>query len=409
MRIKHPTQKRAAIYKQSKSPYWYLDYYIDINGKQKRKQVNSKTEDQNKAFDQLNEVILVNRLVKEGKIDLKDSSYKSVSEIANKIIKDLDKKKNIKTIYKDYIRKLKEIEKHYKKFDIKKLNKAELRNYFNKSEYSQTQLRITRKAFLYIFEEAEENGYIEIIPTFPKVNLKEKIRRESFDKDKLEILKDRYLEKSANAKNYKTKENFELLYYFVSILEETGIRYGELRQIENKNIIKEGNHTLLKLEKSKTSKRSVLISVQAEFFIMKIQDNSKKYLFERSDNVIPNFSQIFKTDKECNFDFFKELEILDKTIYCIRHTFINKKIKEGKNLYQLAIHCGTSLKMIEEWYADIIVNSDYNNIYDNKEVDLLDQFADTMILDFVKNKKYNPKKILSKEDNIDEELDEFDF
>ena len=290
MRIKHPTQKRAAIYKQKKSPFWYLDYYIDINGKSKRKQVNTKTEDKDKAFDQLNEVILVNRLVKEGKIDLKDSTYKSVSEIAQKKIKELNKEKDIKIIYKDYIRKLKEIEEYYKKFDIKKLNKAELRSYFSGKKYSQTQLRITRKAFLYIFEEAEENGYIEIIPTFPKVNLKEKIRRESFESEKLEILKDRYLKKSANAKNYKTKENFELLYYFNSILKETGIRYGELREIENKNIIKDGNHTLLKLEKSKTSKRTVLISVQAEFFIMKIQDNSKKYLFERSDNVIPNFS-----------------------------------------------------------------------------------------------------------------------
>ena len=398
MRIKHPTQKRAAIYKQSKSPFWYLDYYIDINGNSKRKQVNTKTEDKDKAFDQLNEVILVNRLVKEGKIDLKETKYISVSDLAKKKIKELNKEKTEKVIYKDYIRKLKEIEEHYKKFDIKKLNKAELRNYFSNKKYSQTQLRITRKAFLYIFEEAEENGYIEIIPTFPKVNLKEKVSRESFDKDKLEILKQRYLKKSANGKSYKTRENFELLYYFVSILEETGIRYGELREIENKNIIKEGTNTLLKLNKSKTSKRTVLVSIQAAFLINKIKDDNKKYLFERkTDQFLPNFSQIYKTDKDSNEEYFKELEISDKTIYCIRHTFINKKIKEGKDLYQLAMHCGTSLKMIEEWYQDTIINSDYNNIYDDKEVDLLDQLADQISRDLGQTKENNPERILKRE------------
>jgi integrase len=387
MRIKHPTTKRAAIYKQKNSPYWYLDYYIDIEGKPKRKQINSKTEDKDKAFEQLNEVILVNRLVKEGKIDLKDSSYKSVSDITKIIIKRLDKLKNKKTIYIDYIRKLKEIEKNYTKFDIKKLKKAELRNYFNEDEYSQTQLRITRKAFLYIFEYAEENNYIEIIPTFPKVELKEKIRRESFEKEKLDILKDRYLAKSSLTKNKKAKENFELLYYFISILEETGIRYGELRELETKNIIEENNNTLLKLEKSKTSKRTVLISVTAAFLITKI-NNNQKYLFERKlDGVIPSFTQIFKTDKDSNKDFFEELNILDKTIYCIRHTFINQKIKEGKDLYQIAIHCGTSLKMIEEWYSDMIVNSDYNNIYDDNN--LLDDLADVVMNDYAKEQSTN--------------------
>jgi integrase len=400
MRIKHPTTKRAAIYKQKNSPYWYLDYYIDIEGKTKRKQINSKTEDKDKAFDQLNEIILVNRLVREGKIDLKDTHYKSVNEIAKIIIKTLEPSIKQKPIHKAYIRKLKEIEKHYKKFDIKKLKKAELRNYFNKLEYSQTQLRITRKAFLYIFEYAEENNYIEVIPTFPKVVLKEKNRRESFDIEKLDILKERYLKKSVTTKNKIAKENFELLYYFVSILEETGIRYGELRELETKNIIKDNGNTLLKLDKSKTSKRTVLISIQAAFLIMKI-NHKQKYLFERKDGVIPNFTQIFKTDKESDEKYFKSLNIFDKTIYCIRHTFINKKIKEGKDLYQIAIHCGTSLKMIEDWYSDMIVNSDYNNIYDDQKVDLLDQLADQIGRDFEQTKKYHPEKIIDDKDNND--------
>ena len=231
----------------------------------------------------------------------------------------------------------------------------------------------------------------------------EKIRRESFDKDKLEILKERYLKKSSETKNKIAKENFKLMYYFISILEETGIRYGELRQLETKNIIEDNGKTLLKLEKSKTSKRTVLIPIQASYLITKI-NNNQKYLFERSDGVIPNFTQVFKTDKDSNKKYFENLNIFNKTIYCIRHTFINQKIKEGKDLYQIAIHCGTSLKMIEEWYDDMIVNSDYNNIYDDKKVDLLDQLADSMILDFTQTKKYHPEKIIDDKDN-----DDFDF
>jgi integrase len=391
MRIKHPTDNKACLYKQKGSKKWYLEYYIEVNGKKKRKQKSAKTEDQTSAMRQLDEILLVSRLVKEGKIDLKDSHYKSVNEIIKIIIKRLEKAPKQKSIYKDYIRKLKDIEEYYKKFDIKKLNKAELRDYFDNKEYSQTQLRITRKAFSYIFEYAEENNYIETVPKFPKVELKEKIRRESFDKKSLDILKERYLKKSAESNNYKTKENFELLYYFVSILEETGIRYGELRELETKNIIQDDEKTLLKLEKSKTSKRTVLISIQASFLIMKI-NNHQKYLFERSDRVIPNFTQVYKTYKESNEEYFKYLNIFDKTIYCIRHTFINQKIKEGKDLYQIAIHCGTSLKMIEDWYSDMIVNSNYNNMYDDQKIDLLDQLADSIALDYGRTKENNPEK-----------------
>ena len=61
------------------------------------------------------------------------------------------------------------------------------------------------------------------------------------------------------------------------------------------------------------------------------------------------------------------------------------------------MHCGTSLKMIEEWYQDTIINSDYNNIYDDKEVDLLDQLADQISRDLGQTKENNPERILKRE------------
>jgi integrase len=387
MRIKHSTNSRASIYKQKGSKKWYLDYYIEIDGKPTRKQISSRTTDEKEALTQLDEIILVNRLVKEGKIDLKEKKYISINKITQVIIKRLKKPTKPKKIYKEYIRILKIIEIYYKNFDIKKLNKAELRNFFSDDDYSQTNLRVIRKGFLYIFEYAEENGYIETIPKFPQVELKKPVKRESYTKEELEFLKERFLKISRRNSNTVIKDNFRLMYFFICILEETGIRYGELRELETKNIISENGNTLLKLDKSKTSPRKVLIPIQAEFLIDQI-NNNQKYLFERTDGKIPDFSKVFQTEKSRNIEIYKTLKIEDKTIYCVRHTFINEKIKEGKELFYIAQHCGTSLKMIQDFYADMIVNRDYNNIYDNEN--LSDQMADIIIKDY-EQEKYTGK------------------
>lgn len=380
MRIKHDREKTASIYKQQGSKKWYLEYYIEIEGVRKRKQVSSKTEDKKEAFRQLEEILTVTKLIKEGKINLKETNYKSVNEICDVIIKRLLKIINKKTIYKAYIRKLKEIKEEFKNIDIKKLEKPQLRCFFEKKEYSQTQLNVTRKSFLYIFEYAEENNLINKIPSFPKIEMLEKEKRESFKKEDLKILKERFYFISEIHKNKITRENFKLLYYFISILEETGLRYGELREIENKNIIKKENETFLIIDKSKTNKRTVLISIKANFLIEKIK-NKSKYLFEREDGKIPDFTQIFGRDREKNKNYYKELNIYKKTIYCIRHTFINEKIKEGKQLFYIAQHCGTSLKMIEDFYSDMIVNRDYNNIYNNTENDNLSSQLNNSIIE----------------------------
>jgi integrase len=396
MREKHPTNSKASIYKQKGSKNWYLDYYIELDGKTKRKQVSSKTSDKKEALRQLDEILIVARLIKEGKIDLKEKNYKSVSDIAKIIIKRLEKPTKPKSIYKEYIRILRQIEKHYKNFDIKKLNTAELRTYFNEDEYSQTNIRVIRKGFLYIFEYAEENNLIDKIPKFPKVEIKKPVKRESFEKEELDIVKERMLKISRRNSNITIKENFNLMYYFLYILEETGIRYGELRELETKNIIEQNGSTFLKLVKSKTNKRRVLISVKAAFLILKI-NNNQKYLFERTDGKIPDFSKIFQTEKSRNIEIYKKLNIENKTIYCVRHKFINEKIQEGKELFMIAQHCGTSLKMIQDFYADQIVNRDYNNIYNSNTS--LDDLADAIGRDYEYTKEHSPELIVKLDDD----------
>ncbi len=399
MRIKHPTE-RAAIYKQGKSNNWYLDYYIVVDGKNKRKQKGAFTQDKEEAMRQLEEIILVNRLVREGKIDLKETHYKSVSDIAKIIIKRFKKSENKKPIYKDYIRKLKEILKEYKNFDIKKLDKPELRKFFFNKTYSQTQLRITRKSFSLIFEYAEENNFIEKIPTFPSVDLKEKEERESYTEEELKFLKNRFTELSQTSKNKKGRENFLLLYYFIELLELTGIRYGELREIKTNNIYQRDNQTYIKIDKSKTAKRTILSPKNAVFIIEKL-DKGQEYLFEREDKKIPDFSQVLQGDRQRNEKLYKELNIHHKTLYNIRHSFINKKIIEGKELFMIAQHCGTSLQMIQEYYSDMIVNRDYNNIYQSDFETEMDEWADMIIMDNKKEKLAgNTIKLENKKENI---------
>ena len=370
MRIKHDTVKDACIYKMKTSKKWYLEYYIEINGKRQRKQKAAKTENKQEAMRKLDEVLLVARLVEEGRIDLKESNIKTVKLLCKKVIKDLEKREYQKVIFKDYIRKLKDISNLYENTDIKKLDKKELKRFFNKP-FSNTQLRISRKAFRLLFEYAQENNFIQVIPDFPSCEIKKKKEKEDYEDNQVLLLIDRFKRLSTESKNQVAKENFLILSVFIRQLFNTGMRYGEARNLKRDCIIEYKGKSFYRIDSSKvsTAKRKIMVDV---FTVMNLENltnknNNRKFLFERIDGKLPDFGQIFQGDKLRNIKWYKEKGLEDFTLYNIRDCFIKRKIEEGKDLFYISQHCGTSITMIEKHYAMYLVNRKYENIYESQD------------------------------------------
>ena len=97
---------------------------------------------------------------------------------------------------------------------------------------------------------------------------------------------------------------------------------------------------------------------------MKKDKDKETYVLSRIiDGVVPDFSGIIQRDREENPDWYEENNLENFVLYQLRHSFINKKIIEGKDLLMIAQHCGTSLEMIQKNYLDQIVNRDIENIY----------------------------------------------
>ena len=326
MRIKHDKQPDACIYKMKKSKNFYMEYYITIDGKRTRKQKATGTTDQTEAMRQLDEVLLVSRLVEEGKIDLKQNNTKTVNQIAKQVIKELDKRTIQKVIYKDYKRKLNDIAEVYKSLNIRHLDRLKLKDYFNKP-FSNTQLIISRKAFSLIFEYAEENNFIEKAPSFPPAEIKPRKDKEDHQDYVVRFLYERFTGLSLISKSTIGRENFFLLSIFILFLNKTGMRYGELRHLKTKDIYEENEKFYFFIKKSKVekAKRKILIDNSVRNLVEKHIDNRKEYFFQRLDGVLPQFTQVFKGDKDRNLKEYKKANLTDFTLYNIRDIFIIKK------------------------------------------------------------------------------------
>lgn len=368
-----------------------MEYYVQINGRKTRKQKATGTDNKEEAFKQLEEVLLVARLVEEGKIDLKETNVKTVKTVCKKVIKELDDKTIQKVIYKDYKRKLKDISEFYNTLNIRDLDRLALKKYFNKP-FSATQLRISRKAFRLVFEYAEEHNLIEKIPVFPPVEIKKVKEKEDYTDQQIRELQYRYLEKSKSSKNQTARENFKLLSIFINVLNQTGMRFGELKHLRVEDITTEDDQTYFKIRKSKvdSAKRKILVDISINQVIKPIYSKGKKYLFERLDGVLPDFTNIYRGDRDRYIKDFKSAGLEDFTLYNIRDCFIKRKIKENKDIYFIAQYVGSSIEMIQRFYAANFINRNYENIHDTTND--LNHLADMLNLERIEKMETQDQK-----------------
>jgi len=369
---KHPKEPATLYYQKGKSKKLFMSYYVEVNGKRTRKQKTTNTEDLEEAKQVLQEQLIFNKLVKEGRFEVTETKKVSCKTAILETIKDIESLKIQKSVYKRYIEKLNILIELIGHIDIRKLSFNDFKPILQEPR-SETQQRYFKTAIRRFLEYSLHKNYIDRIIELPKPAIKQRNKREGIEDKQVDLLTNRFMLKAGKTRGDTKRNNAFLTWKLIRFLYLTGLRLGEATNIKYKNVKvnNEDNNSgaLVLIEKSKTRTRKILVDTESRNILtllleLKKDKDKETYVFSRIiDNIVPDFSGIIQRDREENPDWYEENNLENFVLYQLRHSFINKKIIEGKDLLMIAQHCGTSLEMIQKNYLDQIVNRDIENIY----------------------------------------------
>lgn len=381
-RTPHPTHDEAYIFKRSGGKFWIMEFK-NPNGKRTRK--TTKTENKREALRILGENITLIKKINSGEITILESKLYTCSRAVAETIRHYQNKKPQKPTYKVYIRELKAFADRYGDLDISRVNRKILREYFSQ-HFSKSRLGMIRTALRTMFVLCEDSEYIKSIPDFPtNIETKKTNKREGLKKDQVQAIIHRFYTKSITDKfgechrkaSDVEKDNARIMATLMILLYHTGARIGELRHLKPSDIshrYDENGQFLASIciRESKTVPRIILIPINVWHHLKKQQmlykiENDQCFFMNRSTGRISNdFNKIVTRDIENNREFYENLKVKDFCLYRLRHTFIIERLLEKKNIVFIAQHCGTSVKMIEDHYADYIATASYEFVYTNQ-------------------------------------------
>lgn len=212
-----------------------------------------------------------------------------------------------------------------------------------------------------------ERGFLERLPTFPKVKA-EAIRRPHFDdKDWSKLA--RHLQEFVKTPSPKVARDRKLLRDYVLILKYTGIRVGEARNLKWRDIREiqkpkgsEEPADIALYVKGKTGAREVVASSHyirtylKRLLEMRTLELGRKpandeFVFCSQDGKpIGSFKKSFSSLlKSAGVEF--DSHGAKRTIYSLRHTYATKRLQEGVHQFVLARNMGTSVAMLERHYG----------------------------------------------------------
>lgn len=383
---KHNEVRGATVYKLQQSNNYYISYYDHNN---KRVQQSAKTDSLEKAINKLNEKLIATKLISSGEYKITSAKRTpTVKEICEHLITEINNIKNYKNL--DGTNRL----LHYIMDDIghiyiDELSRSDLLTLENRAT-SLTVSRNINKCIKIINEYAVDKKIINYIIPCPKFHPPRSERRESISLNKHLKIANKISDGFNFLTNKKNSENMFLLSQFIKILRRTGLRVGEASSIRFCDVYSDGLEKIfLKVKKSKTRTRKILIDGDTTSYILEIRSiylqqynhykDDNAFVFARTDGIIPNFTDRLKDFKNRNKDFFYELDALDYVLYTERHSFICNKIAENKRIDDISEHCGTSTKMIEDFYRDELATRNIQTIYNKKTYNENNSFSLNML------------------------------
>jgi len=230
-----------------------------------------------------------------------------------------------------------------------------------------------------VFDYAEQHGWITaaVRPTLINKGAKSNARP-AFTLAEYRTLVRRlhhWAKKTRKGEKAKSKMMRELLWDYVLVLANTGIRHGtEAQNLKWSDIdfwVGADNRTYLRLTvKGKTVKHTVIARDGTEDYLRRIQsrfDDLKAMSLEQllkkklkvpvfrlaDGSTTTNLNQTFE-------QFMKDSGLLygadsdaKRTLYSLRHTYATLQLMDGRGIHELARQMGTSVAMLEQHYSKI--------------------------------------------------------
>jgi len=212
---------------------------------------------------------------------------------------------------------------------------------------------------------AVDRKYIQRIPDFKKVPLKTRARP-AFDRTAYERLTRNARHWVNQAEHSRVRRDRVLLWNYVLILANTGIRVGEARNLQWRDIFQVGEQDGKPIigfrVDGKTGVREVIARTsEVRTYLDRIRQlrvddlgenpSEESFIFCHPDgSPIGSFKKGFASlIKHCNVEFDRDGN--RRTLYSLRHTYATLRLYEGVNHYALAQNMGTSVEMIEKHYG----------------------------------------------------------
>ena len=210
-----------------------------------------------------------------------------------------------------------------------------------------------------------ERGYLQKIPTFPKIQTNDN-RRPHFNNADYNKLT-RFMREFVKYNNPNIVRDRTILINYVLILSNTCIRVGEARNLKWRDVHKIKGEDPNKMEmalfvQGKTGKREVVSRTnEIETYLKRIHEIRRTELGKNPDldehifcnrdgspinSFKTSFGQLIKS-AGVEFDSHGNR----RSLYSLRHTYATFRIQEGVNHYILAKNMGTSVEMLEKHYG----------------------------------------------------------
>ena len=223
----------------------------------------------------------------------------------------------------------------------------------------------------HFFNWSIEEGYLDQLPRFPKIN-SEASRRPHFNSNDWRKLV-RHLREFVKVSNQKVLRDRSMLRDYVLVLGNTGIRAGEARTLKWRDVREEfgerdGQRIVVLTVRGKTGPREVVArnsdvkKYLKRIFKMRVDELSlsngsqtepdpDSLVFSHPDGTeIKSFKKSFNSllrSAGLERDSFGD----KRTVYSLRHTYATFRLQEGVNHYALAQNMGTSVSMLEQHYG----------------------------------------------------------